>query len=371
MASERVLRLLGILLLAACAAPEPVDIVPEEPPPWQAPDATGPYMVGVTTHVLQREEGLPLNLEVWYPAVPDEDSEITIYDELFRLRLDAWRDADPDTRGTYPVVLFSHGFGGIRFQSAFLTEHLASHGYVVIAPDHPRNTLLDLDFDAAAEVATWRPRDLADALTWLLDHGGDQIGVNLDETRVGAVGHSFGSMTVLVAGGAVFDPDFFEARCADEGGRACGFFEGQTFDREAVARLGQPDPRVQAVVALTPGGAYAFGEAGLSTVRSPMVMAGTLDDELPYTSEARPVYDALSSGALATLQDAGHWSFSDLCAFLPLADCAGTSAGFMDPARVADLTRSRVTAHLDVHLKGEEAAAEWLRGETDMTWEEK
>lgn len=38
--------------------------------------------------------------------------------------------------GKYPVILFSHGYGGCSVQSTFLTEALADHGYIVIAPDH-------------------------------------------------------------------------------------------------------------------------------------------------------------------------------------------------------------------------------------------
>ncbi len=45
----------------------------------------------------------------------------------------AVRDAALDRRGApYPTILFFHGNGGVRAQSYFLTEHLASHGFVVV-----------------------------------------------------------------------------------------------------------------------------------------------------------------------------------------------------------------------------------------------
>src|SRR5439155_87759 len=44
--------------------------------------------------------------------------------------------------GPFPLVLFSHGNGGIRFQSLFLCAHLASHGYVVASPDHRGDTFV-------------------------------------------------------------------------------------------------------------------------------------------------------------------------------------------------------------------------------------
>jgi predicted dienelactone hydrolase len=50
-------------------------------------------------------------------------------------RTPTYRDVDR-AAGQYPLVLFSHGNAGIRFQSLFLAAHLASHGYIVASPDH-------------------------------------------------------------------------------------------------------------------------------------------------------------------------------------------------------------------------------------------
>src|SRR5947208_1374847 len=35
-----------------------------------------------------------------------------------------------------PLVIFSHGLHGMAAQSTFLTQALAEHGYLVIAPEH-------------------------------------------------------------------------------------------------------------------------------------------------------------------------------------------------------------------------------------------
>ena len=43
--------------------------------------------------------------------------------------------------GRFPLVLFSHGNGGIRFQSFFFAAHLASHGYVVVIAGPSRQHL--------------------------------------------------------------------------------------------------------------------------------------------------------------------------------------------------------------------------------------
>ncbi len=49
---------------------------------------------------------------------------------------DAVRDIPASTDGPFPLVLFSHGFAGFRLTSTALTTHLASWGFVVIAPDY-------------------------------------------------------------------------------------------------------------------------------------------------------------------------------------------------------------------------------------------
>ena len=54
------------------------------------------------------------------------------------VKLNATANAAPlQRRGGWPVVLFSPGFGVERGLYASLTEDLASHGYVVVAIDHP------------------------------------------------------------------------------------------------------------------------------------------------------------------------------------------------------------------------------------------
>ena len=43
----------------------------------------------------------------------------------------------------YPLVIVSHGYPGSRLQMSYLTENLASKGYVVVAIDHPESTRAD------------------------------------------------------------------------------------------------------------------------------------------------------------------------------------------------------------------------------------
>lgn len=361
----------------ACASPpvpEPAeDTDLGEPPAARTPDEVGPYTVGFTTVRVERPDLGELVLEVWYPASPAPDASPDVYEEgILQLQGGAFRDAPVDRRGApYPLVAFSHGFGGIRFQSAYLTEFLASHGLVVVAPDHRGSTLMDLDADHTADVAVRRPRDISDAVDAVRD--GVVAGLDVDASQFGMVGHSFGAWTALAVGGGVLDGAGFEQVCATEDRAACAFFEGQHFDVDAANLYAKPDPRATVTVMLAPGAWYAFSPdgSGLAGVRAPLVLGGTKDGDMPYEAEAVGTYEALGAPkALGSLQGAGHWGFSNMCDLLPLEDCAGVEGGFMDPARVRALVDSRTLAHLRVNLLGRDEDRAWLVGADDMGWEQ-
>src|SRR5687768_5421843 len=115
----------------------------------QRPDAPtyalrGKNAVGRMDFVFGVEDGT-LKGTAWYPALnPDElPEEVTYQESLARVEGHALRDAEPNRENApYPLVVFSHGLGGFRFQSVFLMEHLASHGFVVIATEHPGSTVV-------------------------------------------------------------------------------------------------------------------------------------------------------------------------------------------------------------------------------------
>ena len=138
-----------------------------------------------------------------------------------------WRDAGVDPGERYPLVVFSHGSGGVRFQSWFLLQALASHGYVVVAPDHAGNTALDQllgTADPFPVVAANRPRDVSFAIDEVLARAADPsdpLAGAVDPSRVAVVGHSFGGFTALAVAGGYdgWGPDErVDAHHSDRGG---------------------------------------------------------------------------------------------------------------------------------------------------------
>jgi predicted dienelactone hydrolase len=94
----------------------------------------------------------PLTLEVWYPAVITEGvAEHTVYGSAmprgpgsFSVAGKASRDAQPAREGPFPLVVVSHGYPGTRAFLSYLTENLASKGYVVAAIDHTDSVFGDV-----------------------------------------------------------------------------------------------------------------------------------------------------------------------------------------------------------------------------------
>src|SRR6188474_88522 len=122
----------------------------------------GPYAVG-TYDWLWVDEQRPeryskdpndkrkLPVQVWYPADPAPGSEPAPYivapvefgpgsplKAVEHVKTNAVTGA-PFAKGNtkYPVLIYNHGAGWTRFSATFLTELLASLGYIVFSIDHP------------------------------------------------------------------------------------------------------------------------------------------------------------------------------------------------------------------------------------------
>jgi predicted dienelactone hydrolase len=284
-----------------------------------APDPAlfGPYPVGVRTMTFvddtreqpDSDEPRSLVTEIWYPAVEDVRdgpfSKYVLYDELpadlqeglapedlGELETRATRDAEPRRDGTrFPVVVFSHGKGGIRQQSTFFTVFLASHGYVVAAPDHQGDTVVDLlrelrtsgDIEPApvVEALVDRPLDVSFVLDSLAALGDDDpLGRILDLDHAGVAGHSFGALTSFIV---------------------------VTRDDRIDAVVGQA-PTSQDVVHLQ--STMLLSELDVPS----LVQSGSMDRTLPEETNAKPLYAELGGEkAWLSLTTAGHFTFSDLC----------------------------------------------------------
>jgi predicted dienelactone hydrolase len=168
-----------------------------------------------TVHARDTARARLFPCEVWYPAAAQhagQDAAPSTQD-FFTLPTGgtprsqmAVRDAAARP-GTYPLVIFSHPSGGHRRTATFLCTHLSSHGYLVAALDHSEVLVAELmrregetDEQKAARwaaVIAGRVPDIRFLLDQLLSRAAWDSEANIDPTRIGIVGHSFGGWTAL------------------------------------------------------------------------------------------------------------------------------------------------------------------------------
>tara|TARA_R110002020_G_scaffold86758_2_gene214199 strand:- start:3851 stop:4819 length:969 start_codon:yes stop_codon:yes gene_type:complete len=116
-----------------------------------------------------------------------------------------------------PIILLSHGGGPSLYISSKdgygpLANFYAERGFVVIQPTHASSRVAGLPSDAPGGPFHWRSRVLD--MTRILD-GLDEIEAlvpaiagRLDDSRIAAVGHSLGGMTVgMLLGARLTDPN--------------------------------------------------------------------------------------------------------------------------------------------------------------------
>ena len=121
---------------------------------------------------------------------------------------DIWHPTE--SLGTCPIILLSHSSGGSgRRGYTFLTNHLASHGYIVAGLNHSELVTPELGFRhdetpeqratrAEAAIASRVP-DIRFLLDYLLTDA------QLKPAPVGIVGHSFGGWTALASPDVVLE----------------------------------------------------------------------------------------------------------------------------------------------------------------------
>lgn len=321
-------------------------------PTLELPPPSGSFGVGIAT--LQWDTGAPevltanpadtrvLVVELWYPTEATgpgkpylasstiSDALATqaglpgfLLDGLVHGSSNAIADA-PRADGTFPLVLFSPGLGGLRTQNSAWAEDLASHGYIVASLDHPydsaavvlkdgtiiASTLATTGNDAADQrVADDLASIRADDLLAALDRLTAELGVGVVE-GVATAGHSIGGAAAILAASR---DDRVDA----------------VVNLDGLPRGGRPTVPVLAIVA---------GEG-----------TGSAQSDARYEAALTEVLSAC--GTRVVVQGAQHLSFTDSALFLPplpsLIGSNGRTAGL-------EVATRETRAFLDSALEGGE-----------------
>jgi predicted dienelactone hydrolase len=391
------IRIKTFILLFACVIAEtsaqtvmPPFIFGDALPDAPELSARGIYPVGVRTldfinnnqvDVLKTKDGVdplynrPLKVEVWYPAVLKKDEkEIVTYDQVmgqfndpkrpiipFTFSGRAARDAAPQLGdGSFPLVIVSHGYTGSRLLFTYLTENLASKGYVVVSIDHTESTFKD----AAAFTSTLlnRAKDDLFILNKIAEAGkpGSKSFLSglVDADHTALVGYSMGGYGALNAAGAGYSKTA-AALFANFSGGSKSIDVRTTDHPEFKASL---DPRIKAVVAFAPWGMErgVWDTLGLQGLKVPtFFIAGSQDDISGYEKGTKAIYKGAVNADryLLTYENARH----NVAPNPPPVESLQPGLHFDEYYRYADpvwseerinnINQHFVTAFLGIHLK--------------------
>ena len=349
---------------------------------WPRP--TGEFQVG-TRDIVIAAGGRPILARLWIPGRPPVGARSrplhskaeahAISQGMNGLLPDfAWQQIGATSTASYedftplgrwPLVVFSHGLGGVLSQNTHLCEELASHGYAVASLSHPDGAAATVFPDG--QIIALRPQDryalMANPRTIKSNarlrkcknsdqrreltrrHAGMEPLNSLNEAwsqRISAV------MDHLLS--SVEDPYL---RCIDPTRIAV---IGMSFGGSASALAAHRDMRVSAAINLD---GFQFGEDLFEQdIRCPLLLVhsraartadgGTVND-FHYQRSAGP------SAAVVRryiLDQAGHLSFTDMALFggPVLRKVMGT--GGLSPQETIMATDQLVLDFLDSHLKG-------------------
>ncbi|MDQ6664513.1 MAG: dienelactone hydrolase [Acidobacteriota bacterium] len=385
-------------LVAPCGA-QPDSAIPFSVPGTDAPElaALGPYRVGVRTIDLvhpgqvdilnfNNDTGKaplydrPLKIEVWYPAViPPGEQERTVYTSpmpgrtgvvppgvprSFQFSGKALRDAAPVMGEQFPLVIVSHGYPGSRTFLSYLTENLASKGYIVAAIDHTDSVFGDVRrFDstllnrASDQLFTMNALDQRSRRTNDFLHG------LLAVSRVAIVGYSMGGYGALASAGAGYSAN----------GSAAKLIPGAYFKdwlAGSAAFEGQARANLKAVVAIAPWGAQPprnnWDASGLEGIRIPsLFIDGDQDDVSDYRQGVKPAFERTvnSERCLLVYENARHnVGGNPIPPGFPPSFILRES--FAEPVwrkdRIDAINQHFITAFLDLYLKGDESRRAYL-----------
>jgi predicted dienelactone hydrolase len=345
---------------------------------------SGPLAVGLQrwTVPVSEAQDLPqrqVDALFWYPAQGGTTAATPLQRQVQSHPWRGWKsasltlgfpslarpDAPPLASTPLPLLIVSHGLLNVGESFHAMAEHLASHGYGVLVLQHNDEAAAD-PLKAAIGL---RPFDQASALQHLrkLNSDGPWAG-KLNVEKVALLGYSIGGLGAMLSAGARLD--------------ATGALHGWTPLAHAHAKPLTPGQQtlrdaLAAVILIAPWGGQShvggFNPAGLAGLRSPLLtIVGEQDDVSGYQDGVRSIWEGAKGAPrwLLTLEGARH---NIATAGLPTGLPSGWGAweALEEPVwrreRLVDVNNHFITAFLNLHLRGDSAAAQWLTLATERS----
>ncbi|WP_427159342.1 alpha/beta hydrolase [Aliinostoc sp. HNIBRCY26] len=253
-----------------------------------------------------------------------------------------------------PLIVFTHGLGSVRTELRYLAEHLASHGYIVAAIEHPGSNQNHVDLAFKGKTRIVEPQEFLDRpqdISFVLDEftkynqtAKTPLAGRIATDNVMVVGYSFGGATALALAGGEFQIAGLKQTCRNQLASLSVGTTIQCIAQELPENSYQlRDNRVKQVMALSPTTSRIFGETGLTKVQVPtLILASSADKSTPALTEQVIGFSKISAPKwLAGVIGGTHLSVKDPSTTLDQADQPNTalSGGEIVGEQAADVRK--------------------------------
>jgi predicted dienelactone hydrolase len=215
--------------------------------------------------------------------------------------------------GRHPLIVMSHGTGGMALNSYDTAVALAAAGFVVVAITHTADNYQDQSDGFTRRNFADRPRHVTRVIDFMLSAWPGHAAI--DPNRIGLFGHSAGGTTALIDAGGVSDFNRAVAFCRDnpeDWGCRQARQRGAANAQNDGDPISEPDKRIRAVVVAAPALAVTFQPNGLASVKVPVQLwVGAEDEIVPDAAlirtllPVRPDYHLVPRG--------GHFAYLSPC----------------------------------------------------------
>lgn len=254
---------------------------------------------------------------IWYPAQGGGTATMFAENPVF-YGVPVIENA-PLLDGEYPVVILSHGMGGLYRSMAWLGAALAERGAIVIAVNHPNSSYGSFDIKEGMNHWT-RAQDLSAALDFVM--ADPRFADHIDTSRIMAAGFSYGGWTALSLGGLLGDHAAYVDHCEtyiEASSHCTDLLRGdvQIGDVDpAQWNASYADPRITHVTAVDPALIWGM-EAGNIENLVPnlrLIALGDGDDRLFATDfDVSGFADLVPNATIDRITPASHFMFLPLC----------------------------------------------------------